>query len=267
MPAAIDLHCYCRGVVVLAWWSTGGVKGRGGAARCARCMSLAKSLPKALDGDVNARAVVVCPCAVVLWALAGSVSRPARSGSSYELGILASKRVALCSSESNGALPPLQHSRGFNSRHVLEKCASSRAGSCWALRVESNRTKRVVKLSLPNLRWQVASAHLDRCTSLGLRLATPPSRRFWSNEFQSLVWLVKRSYQQLLTRLKEVATDCVNISRPKGRSTRSHVQLRPYYRHAVPQDTFRMPSLTLRIAMASTRDTCTQRTSAHLLES
>lgn len=55
-------------------------------------MSLAKSLPKAPKGDVNARAVAVCPCAVVLWALAGSVSRPARSGSSYGLGTLASKR-------------------------------------------------------------------------------------------------------------------------------------------------------------------------------
>jgi hypothetical protein len=215
MPAAINLRCYCRGVVVLAGWATGGVKGRGGAARCVRCMSLPRQKPaKSSNGDVNARAVVVCPYARVLWALAGSVSRPARSGSSYEMGILASKRVARCSSESNGALPPVQHSRGFNSRRVLEKCASSRAGSGGALRVVWNRTKRVVKLSLPNLRWQVASAHLDRCTSLGLRLATPPSRRFWSIEFQSRVRLVKRatkSYLKLSTRLKEVATDCVNI--------------------------------------------------------
>jgi hypothetical protein len=69
--------------------------------------------------------------------------------SSYELGILASKRVARCSSESNRALPPVQHSRRFNSRRVLDQCASSRAASCGALRVEWNRTKRVVKLSLP----------------------------------------------------------------------------------------------------------------------
>jgi hypothetical protein len=127
-------------------------------------MCRAESQPKSFQIDVNAPGVVVCPCAVVLWALAGSVSRLVRNGSSYGLGILASKQPAKYTSESQNAVPPVQYARGFSSRRVLRNCTSSRAAWCCELRVGETWAKRVVKLSLLNLSSSF-DPHSDRCTS------------------------------------------------------------------------------------------------------